>query len=67
MIAYIQPSQAYDPNNEAQFRTQVRQDASRAVRVDEAIASLVWVDEVDSKAYRVTLSGGAFVFTEITP
>lgn len=67
MIAPIQPSPGYDANNEAQFRTQVRQSDLSNVKKDEAIASLVWIDETDGSPYRVTLVSGAFVFTAVTP
>lgn len=59
----IQPSPQYDMNNEAQFRSQIDRDALQAVRADRAITSLLWVDEADGLAYRVTLNAGAFVFT----
>lgn len=67
MIAPIQPSRSYDYNNEAQFRSQVRQEDSRNLKRDEPIASFVMTDEGDGKVYRITLSGGSLVASEITP
>lgn len=67
MIAPIQPSPLYDANNEAQFRTQVRQSDLVNVKKEEAITSLIWTDETDGAPYRVTLVSGAFVFTAVTP
>lgn len=67
MIDPINPSSGYDYNNEAQFRTQVRQADIQNRKKEEADASFLMIDEADGKPYRVTLSGGALVFTEVTP
>lgn len=67
MIAPIQPSPQYDVNNEAQFRTQVRQSINASLKNNEAISSFFMTDEADGKSYRVTLSGGVFAFAEQTP
>lgn len=63
----VNPSTAYDYNNEAQFRTQVLLEDKRNVKDNAPISSLVWMDVADGKAYRVTLDGGAFVFEELIP
>lgn len=64
-LAPIQPSPSYDANNEAQFRTQVRQADNASVKRDEAIDSLLWIDQTDGASYRVTLEAGVFVFTAV--
>lgn len=63
----VNPSTAYDYNNEAQFRTQVVLEDKRNVKDNAPISSLVWTDVADGKAYRVTLDGGVFVFEELIP
>lgn len=67
MIAPITPSASYDPNNEAQFRTQVRQADISNLKNDQPTASFIMTDETDGAPYRVTLVSGALVFTAIVP
>lgn len=66
-FAPIQPSPSYDFNNEAQFRTQVRQADLSSVKKDEAVESMLWIDQTDGSPYRVTLVSGVFVFTAVVP
>lgn len=67
MIAPIQPLPSYDSNNESQFRSQARQADLMNVKKNQPIDSLIWIDEADGAPYRVTLNGGAWVITAITP
>lgn len=57
MIAPIQPSPSYDPMNEAQFRTQVRQDDLKNIKKDEAQPYFTILNE-DGSPWRVYLIAG---------
>lgn len=63
----VVPSPAYDANNEAQFRAQVRAADIQNVKSDVAITSLIMIDQDDQQPYRVTLESGVLVFTLVTP
>jgi hypothetical protein len=65
-ISPIQPSLAYDANNEAQFRSQVRQEDAKALKTDQAITSFIVADDTGA-TYTVTFDGTGFIFTAITP
>lgn len=67
MIDPINPAQQYDYNNEAQFRTQVRQADIQNRKKEEADASFLMIDESDGQPYRVTLVSGSLVFSAVTP
>lgn len=56
----IAPSPSYDPNNEAQFRSQLEQDQLKTVRSDRAVPSILMLgDETPPKVYRVSIVAGA--------
>lgn len=57
MIAPVQPSPQYDSSNEAQFRTQVRQEDLRNLKKDEALPYITMLND-DGAPWRVYLIGG---------
>lgn len=57
MIAPTQPGPTYDANNEAVFRTQVRQEDLRNLKKDEALPYLTMLND-DGTTWRVTLVSG---------
>jgi len=63
-IAPIQPSPAYDANNEAQFRTQVRQTDLDNIKKDEASAYITLIDST-GEPMRVSLVAGVLTVTAI--
>jgi len=67
MIPPIQPGPSYDMNNEAQFRSAVRQNDIQAVKTNEAIQSFIMIDQDDGQPYRLTLESGVLVPTLVTP
>jgi len=56
-IAPIQPAPQYDANNEAQFRTQVRQTDAGNIKKDEAAPYITMLND-DGAPWRVYLIGG---------
>ena len=65
MIRPTQPGQSYDYNNEAQFRTQVQQADGLNVKKNEAVDSLLMIDQTDGAPYRVTLVSGVLTVTAV--
>lgn len=65
MIRPTQPSQQYDYNNESQFRTQVQQADGLSVKKNEAVDSLLMIDQTDGAPYRVTLVSGVLTVTAV--
>jgi len=63
-IAPIQPSQSYDANNEAQFRTQVRQNDLGSVKKDEASPYITLLND-DGEPMRVSLVAGVLIVSPI--
>lgn len=57
MISPIQPSPNYDPNNESQFRTQVRQELVKAVKVDEAVPQIMMLDDTGAVGWLKIVAG----------
>lgn len=65
MIRPTQPGPQYDYNNEAQFRTQVQQADGLNVKKNEAVDSLLMIDQTDGAPYRVTLVSGVLTVTAV--
>lgn len=65
MIRPTQPGQAYDYNNEAQFRTQVQQADGLNVKKNEAVDSLLMIDQANGAPYRITLVAGVITITAV--
>lgn len=65
MIRPTQPAQQYDYNNESQFRTQVQQADGLNVKKNEAVDSLLMIDQTDGAPYRVTLVSGVLTVTAV--
>lgn len=65
MIRPTQPGSQYDYNNEAQFRTQVQQADGLNVKKNEAVDSLLMIDQTDGAPYRVTLVSGVLTVTAV--
>jgi len=63
-LAPIQPLPVYDANNEAQFRTQLRQNDLSVVKKDEASAYITLLND-DGKPMRVSLVAGVLTVTAI--
>lgn len=64
MIRPTQPAQQYDYNNESQFRTQVQQADGLNVKKNEAVASLIMLDDDGTPGY-LTIIGGVPTWTAI--
>lgn len=62
MISPIQPAPNYDANNEAQFRTQVREEDRRNMKKDEALPYLTMSND-DGTLWRVYLISGVLTPT----
>lgn len=65
MIRPTQPGLQYDYNNESQFRTQVQQADGLNVKKNEAVDSLIMIDQTDGAPYRVTLVSGVLTVTAV--
>jgi len=63
-IAPIQPSQVYDANNEAQFRTQVRQTDAGNIKKDEAAPYITMLND-DGAPMRISLVAGVLIVSPI--
>lgn len=65
MIRPTQPLGQYDYNNEAQFRTQVQQADGLNVKKNEAVSSLIMLDDDGTPGY-LTIVGGVPTWAAIT-
>lgn len=63
-IAPIPPSPMYDANNEAQFRTQVRQTDLGNIKKDEATAYITLLND-DGEPMRVSLVAGVLTVSAL--
>lgn len=65
MIRPTQPGPQYDYNNESQFRTQVQQADGLNVKKNEAMASIIMLDDDGTPGY-LTIVAGVPTWTAIT-
>lgn len=63
-LAPIQPLPTYDANNEAQFRTQLRQNDLATIKKDEAAPYITLLND-DGAPMRVSLVAGVLTVTAI--